>query len=91
MSRTEVRVVVLVEDDAQERFMRRLVDRLHLKPVRYQKCIDCNGVLARLGPEVEIIRKKKNQKNLALIAVAKSARTARTGDRRTDLAAPFTT
>jgi hypothetical protein len=69
MSRTEVRVVVLFEDDAHERFLRRLVNRLHLNPVRYEKCVDCNGVLDQLGREVEILRRKKDQKNLGLIAV----------------------
>jgi hypothetical protein len=49
--------------------MRRLVDRLHLKPVRFVNCTDCNGVLARLPSEVEVLRQKKHQRNLALIAM----------------------
>ncbi len=69
MARTEVRVIVIFEDDEHEYFMRRLVERLHLKPVRFIKCTDCNGVLARLKPEVEALRQKKHQKNLGLIAV----------------------
>ena len=69
MPRNEVRVVVLFEDDEHEYLLRRLVGRLHLHPVRFEKCTDCNGVLARVGLEVDALRRKKHQKNLGLVVV----------------------
>lgn len=69
MSRPEVRVVVVYEDDAHHSFMRRLVERLNLNPVRYERCVDSTGVLNRLRLEVTALRAKKHQRNLGLVIV----------------------
>jgi hypothetical protein len=69
MARAEVRVVVLFEDQAQEAFMRALVKRLKLKPVRWENCRNSVGVLQRLGVEVDALRARKHQRNLALVVV----------------------
>lgn len=69
MPRNEVRVVVLYEDDAQGHFVRRLVQKLKLRPERLELCGDCNRVLSQFRLEVEMLQRKKNQRNLKLIVV----------------------
>jgi hypothetical protein len=69
MSRPEARVVVLYEDKAHGSFLRRLVERLNLTPVRFQLCRDSTGVLRSLGQEVNALRSKNYQKNLGLVVV----------------------
>lgn len=69
MSRNEVRVVVLFEDDAQKSFMIRLVDHLNLRPVRFERCGDSTGVLRRMETEIDALRSKKHQRNLGLVIV----------------------
>lgn len=69
MSRHEVRVVVLYEDETTGRFMRRLVERLNLRPVRFVNCRNNVGVLHQLGREVDLLRRRNYQKNLGLIVV----------------------
>jgi len=69
MSRREVRVVILYEDKVHDSFLRRLVDQLGLRPVRYQKCGDAVRVLKSIGAEVDALRAKKDQKNLGLMIV----------------------
>ena len=67
MGRPEIRVVVLFEDQAQECFLRQLVNRLRLHPERLVRCKNNAGVLQRLGREVETLRKRNFQKNVGLI------------------------
>ncbi len=69
MPRNEVRVVVLYEDIAQGHFVRRLVQKLNLRPERLELCGDCNGVLRRFRLEVEMLQRKRNQRNLKVIVV----------------------
>lgn len=69
MARPEVRVLVLYEDAAHESFMRRLVERLKLKPVRFVNGRNCHGVLGSLGKELDALRAKKHQKNLGFIVM----------------------
>ncbi|HVJ90997.1 MAG TPA: hypothetical protein VM580_14435 [Labilithrix sp.] len=68
MSR-EVRVVVLFEDSAHSKFIRRLVARLKLVPVRFIPCRDSTGVLRAMVDEVNVLREKRHQKNLGLVVV----------------------
>lgn len=68
MARREVRVVVLYEDRAHDSFLRRLVKKLQLEPVRFEKCGDSTGVLRSLGREVDALRAEKHQRNLGLLA-----------------------
>lgn len=67
MSRPEVRVVVLYEDNEHHSFLRRLVHVLGLKPVRFERCVDSSGVLRALAREVDVLRQRKHQKNLGLV------------------------
>jgi hypothetical protein len=69
MSRPEVRVVVLFEDQAQECFLRHLARRLGLRPLRFENCQNKAGVLQRLGREVDALRERSFQKNLGLVVV----------------------
>jgi hypothetical protein len=69
MGRPEVRAVVLFEDQEQECFLRHLAKRLGLRPVRYENCQNNAGVLQRLGREVDALRERSFQKNLALVVV----------------------
>jgi len=68
MSRPEVRVIVIYEDRAHDSFLRKLVKKLRLEPVRFEKCGDSTGVLRRLGREVDALRSEKHQRNLGLVA-----------------------
>jgi len=67
MPRPEVRIVVLYEDRAHDSFLRKLVKKLHLDPVRFEKCRDSTGVLRSLGREIDALRAEKHQKNLGLV------------------------
>jgi hypothetical protein len=70
MGRPEVRVVVLVEDQAQECFVRHLAKRLGLRPLRFENCQNNAGVLQALGREVDAHRAESHhQKNLGLVVV----------------------
>lgn len=67
MSRPDVRVVVLYEDEVHDSFLRKLVKHLRIEPVRFQKCGDSTGVLLRVGSEVDALRSQKHQRNLGLV------------------------
>jgi hypothetical protein len=69
MGRAAVRVVVLHEDRAQECFLRRLTQRLGLRPDRYENCLNNAGVLRRLGREVDELRARNYQPNLGLVVM----------------------
>jgi hypothetical protein len=69
MSRPEARVIVLYEDNTHDSFMRRLVERLRWKPVRFVRCGDSAGVLKSLGREVDGLRERRDQKSLCLVVV----------------------
>lgn len=70
MSRPEVRVVVLFEDDQHQKFVRRLADKLGLKPARLERCGGCVNVMDRFETELKAMRSRmKYQKNLGLMVV----------------------
>lgn len=70
MSRPEVRIVVLYEDEEHDKFVRHLTRKLGLRPERLVRCGGCTEVLDRFVVELRAMRAKmKYQRNLALMIV----------------------
>ncbi|MEQ1565843.1 MAG: hypothetical protein ABMA64_09415 [Myxococcota bacterium] len=84
MPPTEVRVIVLVEDDAQRQFVTQLIQHLGLRRQRIVPCGDSTRVLQTFRLEVEVLRRKRKQQNLGLIVVI-DADDASTEPRRREL------
>lgn len=84
MPRSSVRLVALFEDDAHERFLRRLTKRLGLRELRFVRCGDCTAVLRAFADEVQVLRSKRHQANLGLLALV-DADDPQTAPRRDEL------
>lgn len=70
MTRDEIRLVVLYEDDTHGKFVRKLTKKLGLRPMRLQPCGDCNALMDRFESELRVVRSKmKYQKNLGLLVL----------------------
>lgn len=70
MSRPEVRVVVLYEDEQHGKFVRQLTRKLGLRPERLERCGGCGDVLDRFVLELKAMRHRmKYQHNLGLMVV----------------------
>lgn len=70
MSRPEVRIVVLYEDEPHGKFVRHLTSKLGLRPERLEPCGGCVSVLDRFVQELKAMRHRmKYQHNLGLMVV----------------------
>jgi hypothetical protein len=70
MSRPEVRLVVLYEDETHGKFVRQLTRKLGLRPERLEPCGGCVSVLDRFVLELKAMRHRmKYQHNLGLMVV----------------------
>lgn len=70
MSRPEVRIVVVYEDEPHGKFVRQLTRKLGLRPERLEPCGGCSNVLDRFVVELKAMRHRmKYQHNLGLMVV----------------------
>lgn len=70
MSRPDVRIVVLYEDEPHGKFVRHLTRKLGLRPERLEPCGGCVSVLDRFVLELKAMRNRmKYQHNLGLMVV----------------------
>ena len=70
MSRPEVRLVVLYEDEQHGKFVRQLTRELKLRPERLERCGGSGDLLERFVQELKAMRHKmKYQHNLGLMVV----------------------
>lgn len=70
MSRTEVRVVVLYEDEQHSKFVRQLTRKLGLRPERFERCGGCGEVMERFVRELRAMRPRMSyQQNLGILVV----------------------
>ncbi|MBZ4330212.1 hypothetical protein [Corallococcus sp. AS-1-12] len=70
MSRPEVRIVVVYEDEPHGKFVRQLTRKLGLRPERLEPCGGCVNVLDRFVVELKAMRHRmKYQHNLGLMVV----------------------
>lgn len=70
MSRPEVRVVVLYEDEQHSKLVRQLTRKLGLRPEYFVRCGGCGDVIRRFEQELLAMRPRMSfQKNLGLLVV----------------------